>query len=476
MRVVLKADGPGRSAGRGPRRSRARLWQSGGFSGKIHPARQAHRSADPGRPARQRASSARARLLGAAPPSEGRRDRAVRRRSTRRITRDLCDAAVRIAKSVNYDNAGTVRIPLRPRHARMVLHRDEPAHPGRAHRHRGHHRHRSGARANPDRRRAVRCTTRSSALPQQDQIPRIGYAVQCRITTEDPENKFTPDYGKILTYRSAGGFGIRLDGGMGDAGAVITPFYDSLLVKVTASAPTFDMACQRMDRALREIPHPRREDEHPVPGKRHPPPDVPHRPGHHDTDRHHAGTVPLLAPPGPRHQAAEVSGRRHRQRQPAGQRAARPKLTLPRHSAEWNRKQSPPPGTRDRLLRTGPGKIRAMGAQAKAPARHRHDFPRRAPIAAGHARAHLRHARRGRRHGAARAAAFLAWRCGAARRSTPPALSARGPVAAPALACANTFRTSASRCSFAAPNARRLFQLSRQRRPGFRQTLRRGGH
>jgi pyruvate carboxylase len=77
--------------------------------------------------------------------------------------------------------------------------------------------------------------------------------VQCRITTEDPENKFNPDYGRILTYRSSGGFGMRLDGGMGYAGAVITPFYDSLLVKVTAFAPTFENALQRMDRALREF-------------------------------------------------------------------------------------------------------------------------------------------------------------------------------------------------------------------------------
>ncbi|MEW6303865.1 MAG: pyruvate carboxylase [Verrucomicrobiota bacterium] len=90
-------------------------------------------------------------------------------------------------------------------------------------------------------------------LPQQDDVPRMGFAVQCRITTEDPENKFTPDYGKILTYRSAAGFGIRLDGGMGDAGSVITPFYDSLLVKVTASGREFGVALQRMDRALREF-------------------------------------------------------------------------------------------------------------------------------------------------------------------------------------------------------------------------------
>src|SRR5208283_2388532 len=66
-------------------------------------------------------------------------------------------------------------------------------------------------------------------------------------------NKFTPDYGRILTYRSAGGFGIRLDGGMGTAGSVITPFYDSLLVKVTASGQSFHLALQRMDRALREF-------------------------------------------------------------------------------------------------------------------------------------------------------------------------------------------------------------------------------
>ncbi|HVY68452.1 MAG TPA: pyruvate carboxylase [Verrucomicrobiae bacterium] len=90
-------------------------------------------------------------------------------------------------------------------------------------------------------------------LPPQEKIARNGYAVQCRITTEDPENRFTPDYGKILAYRSTGGYGIRLDGGMGESGSVITPFYDSLLVKVTAYGRTFPLALQRMDRALREF-------------------------------------------------------------------------------------------------------------------------------------------------------------------------------------------------------------------------------
>src|ERR1022692_828592 len=90
-------------------------------------------------------------------------------------------------------------------------------------------------------------------LPPQDQIPLYGFAMQCRITTEDPSNHFVPDYGKIHTYRSPAGFGIRLDGGSAYSGAVITPYYDSLLVKTTAWGREFRHACQRMDRCLREF-------------------------------------------------------------------------------------------------------------------------------------------------------------------------------------------------------------------------------
>src|SRR5689334_15370430 len=90
-------------------------------------------------------------------------------------------------------------------------------------------------------------------LPRQAQVPLYGYALQCRITTEDPANGFVPDYGRIHTYRSPAGFGIRLDGGSAYGGAVITPFYDSLLVKTTAWGRQFRDACQRMDRSLREF-------------------------------------------------------------------------------------------------------------------------------------------------------------------------------------------------------------------------------
>jgi pyruvate carboxylase len=90
-------------------------------------------------------------------------------------------------------------------------------------------------------------------LPQQQDIPLHGCAIQCRVTTEDASNHFIPDYGKIHTYRSPAGFGIRLDGASAYSGAVITPYYDSLLVKVTAWGRDLPQACGRMDRALREF-------------------------------------------------------------------------------------------------------------------------------------------------------------------------------------------------------------------------------
>ena len=91
------------------------------------------------------------------------------------------------------------------------------------------------------------------ALPLQKNIHLNGYAIQCRVTTEDPLNNFMPDYGKIITYRSASGFGIRLDGAMAAAGSIITPYYDSLLVKVTSWANNEEDCRHRMDRALREF-------------------------------------------------------------------------------------------------------------------------------------------------------------------------------------------------------------------------------
>ena len=90
-------------------------------------------------------------------------------------------------------------------------------------------------------------------IESQESLKINGYAVQCRITTEDPENDFKPDYGTITTYRSASGFGIRLDAGSVYQGVTISPFFDSMLVKVSANSRTLDGACRKMRRALSEF-------------------------------------------------------------------------------------------------------------------------------------------------------------------------------------------------------------------------------
>ncbi len=88
---------------------------------------------------------------------------------------------------------------------------------------------------------------------RQSEIATQGFAIQCRVTTEDPASGFAPDYGRLSAYRSSGGPGIRLDAGTAFGGAVITPFYDSLLVKVTASGLRFEEAANRMERCLQEF-------------------------------------------------------------------------------------------------------------------------------------------------------------------------------------------------------------------------------
>jgi pyruvate carboxylase len=99
----------------------------------------------------------------------------------------------------------------------------------------------------------ARIGTLESGVPAQDGIRVNAHALQCRVTTEDPENNFVPDYGRITAYRSPAGFGIRLDAGTAYAGAIITRFYDSLLVKVTAWSPTPEETIARMHRALWEF-------------------------------------------------------------------------------------------------------------------------------------------------------------------------------------------------------------------------------
>ncbi|MFD1862354.1 pyruvate carboxylase [Planococcus chinensis] len=162
----------------------------------------------------------------------------------------ICDAAVKLMKNIDYINAGTVEflvandefyfIEVNPRvqvehtitemvtgvdivHAQINIAK-------------GHSLH-----------------SEEIGIPEQKDIPLFGYAIQSRVTTEDPLNDFMPDAGKLMVYRSGGGFGVRLDAGNGFQGAVITPFYDSLLVKLSTWAVTFKDAAAKMDRNLQEF-------------------------------------------------------------------------------------------------------------------------------------------------------------------------------------------------------------------------------
>ncbi len=165
---------------------------------------------------------------------------------------ELCESALRLARAARYSHAGTVEylydvdsgkyyfIEVNPRI--QVEHTVTEVVTGV-----------DIVKAQIRVTEGARVGDEDSFIPFQQDISLRGHALQCRVTTEDPENNFTPDYGKIAVYRSAAGFGIRLDAGTAYAGAVITPYYDSLLVKVTAWGHTPDEAAARMDRALREF-------------------------------------------------------------------------------------------------------------------------------------------------------------------------------------------------------------------------------
>lgn len=163
----------------------------------------------------------------------------------------ICSDAIRIAKSVNYRSAGTVEflldskgdhyfIEMNPRiqveHTvtEMVTGIDI-------------------VQSQILIAEGYKLNSKKIGIPGQEAINTRGYAIQCRVTTEDPTNSFAPDTGKIDVYRSGSGFGIRLDGGNGYTGSVISPYYDSLLVKITACSRSFEDTINKAQRAIREM-------------------------------------------------------------------------------------------------------------------------------------------------------------------------------------------------------------------------------
>jgi pyruvate carboxylase len=164
----------------------------------------------------------------------------------------LCNAALAIGREVNYDNAGTVEflvdadsgefyfIEVNPRI--QVEHTVTEEVTGI-----------DVVRSQLLIASGLPLSDPAIAIPTQGEVETHGFAIQCRVTTEDPSNRFMPDYGRIAHYRSTGGMGVRLDGGTAFSGAVVFPYYDSLLVKLTCWARTFNDAAERTERCLQEF-------------------------------------------------------------------------------------------------------------------------------------------------------------------------------------------------------------------------------
>jgi pyruvate carboxylase len=163
----------------------------------------------------------------------------------------ICEDALKIARSVRYLNAGTVEFLVDPqgRHYFIevnpriqVEHTVTEMITGR-----------NLVSAQLHVAQGRRLSDPEIGIARQSDVTMNGYAIQCRITTEDPQNGFAPDYGTLKAYRSPGGFGLRLDAGSAYGGAVITPHYDSLLVKISTWGMTFPQAAHVMDRGLQEF-------------------------------------------------------------------------------------------------------------------------------------------------------------------------------------------------------------------------------
>ncbi|MDX5486752.1 pyruvate carboxylase [Bacillus pumilus] len=169
---------------------------------------------------------------------------------TDQLREDICEAAVKLARNVSYINAGTVEflvangefyfIEVNPRvqveHTITEMITGVDIVQTQILVAKGHDLH-----------------SNEVGIPKQEDIFTHGFAIQSRVTTEDPLNNFMPDTGKIMAYRSGGGFGVRLDAGNSFQGAVITSYYDSLLVKLSTWALTFDQAAAKMVRNLQEF-------------------------------------------------------------------------------------------------------------------------------------------------------------------------------------------------------------------------------
>ena len=332
-----------------------------------------------------------------------------------------CDAALRRRPgrrlSTTPARSSSWSMPTR----RVLLHRGQPAHPGRAHRHREvtGYRHRQAQILIAAGAAAARPGDRPGDAGSREPH---GFAIQCRVTTEDPANNFLPDYGRLTHYRSASGMGIRLDAGTAFTGAVITPFYDSLLVKVTARGLRFERRGAADGARAAGVPRPRREDEHSVPDQPGHAPGLPRRAGRPRGSSTRRRSCSSFRPRHDRaHEAADVPRRRDRQRASDGPQG-------PSQARASPRSRSPPVPTPAGRLRTGTAsKLLDDGGRRSSP---RGSSSRSALLVTDTTfrDAHqsllatrmrtLRHAARSPTATRSAAPNCSRWRCGAGRRST----------------------------------------------------------
>ncbi len=168
------------------------------------------------------------------------------------MRKEICDAALAIGRTARYENAGTVEFLVDTDTGRFYFIEVNP-------RIQVEHTVTEEITGIDIVRRQIRVAEGyrladpQIGLGNQDAIGSMGTAIQCRVTTEDPENRFLPDYGRMTAYRSASGMGIRLDAGTAFSGAVVTPYFDSLLVKVTARGLSLDEAAGHIERCLQEF-------------------------------------------------------------------------------------------------------------------------------------------------------------------------------------------------------------------------------
>ena len=391
MRLVTDLGRPRGGGRRRAPRGRERVRQPRRLPRAGDGAPAAHRGAGARRRARRARAPVRARLLGAAPPPEGRRDRPraeprsraarphLRRRGAASPATSATSTRARSSSSSTTRTGEHVFIEMNPRIQVEHTVTEETT--------------------DVDLVRTQLLVAEGARLHElglrQEDIRQRGFALQCRITTEDPSAGFRPDTGTIAAYRAPGGAGVRLDEGSAYVGAEISPYFDPLLLKLTTRGPDMQTAIARARRAVEEVRIRGVTTNQAFLGKLLDDPDFRAGRPAHDVHRR--------APAAHRRRRPAATARRGILRLLAERTVNRPyrqcaRRPGPAHEAAPRcPRASRPPARASACTELGPRGLRSLAALARRAAAHGHDAARRAPVAVRDAHAHARHGGRSRR-------------------------------------------------------------------------------